>query len=98
MKTEKTTMQFISSISRNNKIFKGRSFKLGSFVNGVPVIEEAIPIPDSDIICDWCNTLILTEQIKVIMDVDILTGKGSISCAICNNCRENKFSDIIEIK
>ncbi len=95
---EKMTMQFISSISRENQIFKGRSYKIGSFVNGEPVIEHKIPIPDSDILCDWCNAKILTEKIKVVVNFDILTGKSSISYVICDNCKENKFNDIIEIK
>lgn len=91
-------MQFIVSISREDEVFKGRSYKLGSFINGEPVIEEEISIPDSDIICDWCNTKILTKQIKVIVNVDITTGKGSISDAICDNCKKNKFSNIIELR
>jgi len=91
-------MQFIVSISREDEVFKGRSYKLGSFINGEPVIEEIISIPDNDIICDWCNAQILTEQIKVIVNVDILTGKGSISDAICNDCKKNKFSYIIELR
>jgi len=95
---DKMTMQFIKNISRNDEVFKGRSFKFGSFVNGEIVIEEEIPIPDSDILCDWCNSQIQTEQIKVIINVDISTGKGNISHAICDDCKKNKFSDIIEIR
>ena len=91
-------MQFISSIDRNDEIFKQRSFKLGSMIDGVPVIEDVIPIPNSDIVCDWCNKEIITEQVKVIVNFDLLTGKSNVSSAICNNCRENKFGGIIEVK
>ncbi len=90
-------MEFISSISREDEVFKGRSYKLGSFINGKPVIEEEIPIPNSDILCDRCNAQILTDKIKVIISLDLSTGDVIITDAICDDCKKNKFSNIIEI-
>ncbi len=64
---EEVDNSFIKIVGRNHQMFKDRSMKF-YHIKGETLIMHKLPtIPDSVIVCDGCNDLILDDEVGLLM-------------------------------
>jgi len=89
--------QFIYKVPRTHKIFQNRSIKFGVFGKQGIEITDVCPIPNNEIICDWCNTPITDEKINLVVHLDKFSSKTLVDQALCERCKKKKYSELIVI-
>ena len=87
---EETDNSFIKIVSRNHPMFKNRSMSFTYVNEEGKTITEALPtIPDSEIVCDGCNSLIKDDTVGLYM-----TDKDHYWGTQCKKCIEKYFSEV----
>ena len=88
---------FIYYVNRDDKLFKNRSWKIYDCIKGIDILHAEIKVPDDEIICDFCNTLITEKKIPVIIQLTENPEIQFVKNALCYKCDEKYGKNYIHI-
>ena len=88
----------VANVLRNNQIFKNRTWKFSNFTKeGKFEIVDEVKVPDEQIVCDWCNSLISTFVIHLIILFKRpinLNSNVIVDKAVCHKCRKKYYDKV----
>ena len=90
---EEEDNSFIMMVGRDNPIFKNRSMKFYHLKGETLIMHKLPTVPDSVIVCDGCNNLILDDEVGLLMlEKDHCWGTQ------CKSCIKEYFSTLPVVK